>query len=246
MIYLHKILPLIASPLGLTLCLIALGLILRRQLYYRLAFLTLTVSSMPIVSGPLIDYLESDYAPMTVNEIPAHDTVIVLSGMLRTIENGSETHYEFNEAVDRILAGVALLNANRAENLILTRGHLPWSSGVPEGEYLADFVRDLGIDGEKVTLTPIVQNTEDEARAVAEMVDPDEQVILVTSGFHMPRAEAVFLANGIQVTPYAVDFRASASRISLLDFIPSAEALNDTSKFVREMMGRTYYWLKTQ
>lgn len=244
MIYLHKILPLLASPLGLVLFFIALGLISRRQLPHWLALLTLTVSSLPIVSKPLTSYLERDYTPTAVEPVPAHDTVVVLSGMLRTIANGSETHYEFKDAVDRILAGVALLNANRAERLILTRGDVPWSAGVPEGEYLADFVHDLGIEREQVSLTPRAQNTEEEARAVAGMVGPGERIILVTSAFHMPRAEAVFVANGVEVTPHAVDFRAGTTDTTIMDFIPSTGALDDTSKFVREMIGRAYYWLK--
>lgn len=244
MIYLHKILPLLASPLGLVFFLITVGLISRRQLPHWLALFTLTVSSLPILSMQLTGHLERDYTPTAIDQVPAHDTVVVLSGMLRTIADGSETHYEFNDAVDRILAGVALLNANRAERLILTRGHVPWSVGVPEGEYLADFVRDLGIDREQVSLTSRAQNTETEAQAVAEMVGLGERIILVTSAFHMPRAEAVFAANGVQVTPHAVDFRAVAANTTIMDFIPSADALDDTSTFVREMIGRAYYWLK--
>ena len=44
--------------------------------------------------------------------------------------------------------------------------------------------------------------------------------------------------------PFAVDFRASADKITLMDFIPSANALKDTSFFVREMIGRLYYAIK--
>lgn len=209
-----------------------------------LAFVTLTVFSLPFVSKPLIEYLEGEYTPIAIEEVTAHDTVVVLSGMLETIGNGNGIHYEFNEAVDRIHAGVALVNSNRAERLILTRGHVPWSTGVPEGEYLADFVRDLGIDSQQVSLTSMAQNTEDEARAVGEIVSPGERIILVTSAFHMPRAEAVFSANGIQITPHAVDFRAGTTKTTPMDFIPSTGALDDTSKFVREMIGRAYYWFK--
>lgn len=244
MIYLHKILPLLASPLGLILLLIAVGLMSRRQLFHGVALSILIVVSLPPVSNSLVGYLERDYWPISTEEVSAHETVVVLSGMLRTIRHGSKTHYEFNEAVDRILAGAALVNQHRAERLILTRGQVPWSAGMPEGEYLADFVRDLGIEREQVSLTPIVQNTEEEARAIADMVGPGERIILVTSAFHMPRAEAVFRANGIQVTPHPVDFRIGATETTLMDFIPTAEAFNATSRFVREMIGRIYYQLK--
>ena len=37
-----------------------------------------------------------------------------------------ETFFEFNAAVDRIEAGLMLVQSGRADTLILTRGQLPW------------------------------------------------------------------------------------------------------------------------
>ena len=59
-----------------------------------------------------------------------------------------------------MLAGISLFKENKAPNLILTRGYLPWSVGKPEGEHLKDIAIDLGIPEHKILLTEIVQNTD--------------------------------------------------------------------------------------
>jgi uncharacterized SAM-binding protein YcdF (DUF218 family) len=67
---------------------------------------------------------------------------------------------------------------------------------------------------------------------------------LVTSAFHMPRAKKVFEAANIKVIPFAVDFKTQIKKITIIDFIPSANSLKNTSHFFREMIGRLYYNLK--
>ena len=120
------------------------------------------------------------------------DAIVVLSGMVKPIKRNSVVHYEFSEAVDRIFAGINLLKMGKAQKIILTRGKLPWSIGVPEGEFLAEFIQSQGIDPNRILLTEIVQNTNDEAKAISKMLPKNSEVILVTSAFHMPRAEKVF------------------------------------------------------
>ena len=70
------------------------------------------------------------------------------------------------------------------------------------------------------------------------------KIILVTSAFHMPRAQLVFEAAGISAIPFPVDFRIGAQKRTFMSFIPSASSFEATSFFVREMIGRTYYNLK--
>ena len=45
----------------------------------------------------------------------------------------------------------------------------------------------------------------------------------------MPRAQKLFEASGIKVLPVAVDFRTGIENITVMDFVPSAKAFNQTS-----------------
>jgi uncharacterized SAM-binding protein YcdF (DUF218 family) len=245
MIYFHKILPLLFSPLFLIISLIIFGLILSSKKISLTGVIILVILSMPIISGKLIAYLESDYELIKPSKVESADAVVVLSGMVKTIQTKNGLDYEWGEAADRIFVGIDLFKSNKAPVLILTGGKLPWSIGVPEGEYLRDVAIDLGVPKKDILLTENVENTDQEAKAIKKILLLDNpKVILVTSAFHMPRAQLVFEAAGINVIPFPVDFIIGAGKFTFMSFIPSAGSFSSTSFFVREMIGRTYYSLK--
>jgi len=245
MIYLHKILPLIASPLFLIFFLIILGIIIKSKKITLFGAVILIFCSLPIISYKLTHYLEKDYTLQDASAINNADAIIVLSGMLKTIKVDDKLKYEFGDGVDRILSGIDLFKNNKASLLILTKGQVPWSLGIPEGEYLKEFAVKFGVPKKSILLTDNVQNTDQEAKSVKKLLNSnDVKVILVTSAFHMPRAKKVFEASNIKVIPFAVDFINSHQKLTFMSFIPSASALSSTSLFVREMIGRLYYNFK--
>ena len=245
MIYLHKILPLLVSPLSIVLIIILIGTFFKSKKISLLGLLILTFCSVPIISNKLIFYLEKDYSLQSVKDVTKADAIVVLSGMISTINSKEKLSYEFNDSIDRILSGIDLFKEDKASFLILTNGKMPWSVGIPEGEYLKEFSIKFGIPEESILLTDNVQNTDQEAKAVAKLLNTNKvTIILVTSAFHMPRAKKVFEAANIKVIPFAVDFKTQIKKITIIDFIPSANSLKDTSHFFREMIGRLYYNLK--
>ena len=245
MIYLHKILPLIFSPLIMIIVLIFVGLITSSKKISLIGVIILIVCSLPVVSNKLVAYLESDYQLSKPSNIASADAIVVLSGMIRTVNSKEGLDYEISEASDRIFAGINLFKEKKAPKLILTRGKLPWSVGIPEGEYLKEIAIINGISENNILLTENVENTDQEAKAIKKLLSEDKhKVLLVTSAFHMPRAQIVFEAAGINVVPFPVDFQKGLSKITFMSFMPSANALSGTSFFVREMIGRVYYDLK--
>jgi len=200
---------------------------------------------MPIVSGKMIGYLESDYELNRPSEIDTANAIVVLSGMVKTIKTKDSLDYEWSEAVDRFFAGIDLFRLNKAPTLIFTRGKVPWSIGLPEGEFLREEAIKLGIPKKDILLTENVENTDQEAKAIKKLFSIDNpKIILVTSAFHMPRAQLVFEAAGINVIPFPVDFKTGAGKLTFMSFIPSAVSFASTNFFVREIIGRTYYNLK--
>ena len=121
MIYLNKILPIIVSPLGLIIFLSIIGIFKKKTLPMLMALTLLIFFSLPIVSGHLTKFLERDYKSFSPHDITAADTVVVLSGMVRAIKRTDSIKYEFTDAVDRIIAGIQILNLNKAKKIILTK-----------------------------------------------------------------------------------------------------------------------------
>jgi uncharacterized SAM-binding protein YcdF (DUF218 family) len=93
---------------------------------------------------------------------------------------------------------------------------------------------------------PIGRNTADEARAVSALVSRHgwKRILLVTSGFHLRRAEATFRKSGVeQITPVGCDFRGifpgdpGSDRIEL----PRIESAIILKMWIHEQMGWWYY-----
>ena len=245
MIYLHKILPLIVSPMFLVMFLITWGIVFRSRISGILAVSILIICSLPIFSNKLITYLENEYILSDASSAKTADAIVVLSGMVRTINGKNGLSYEWGEASDRIFAGIELIKKNKAPIMVLTGGKLPWSVGKPEGEYLRDVAIKYGVPNKNILLTENVENTDQEAKAVAELLNKvSPKIILVTSAFHMPRAKKIFEAAGIKVETFAVDFLSGAHKYTIMNFIPSAKAFDRTSFIIRELIGRLYYNLK--
>ena len=125
MIYLHKILPLLASPLFLIIILVLWGSLYRSKRAGLAAISILIVCSLPVLSNKLISYLEKDYFIGSTASAKTADAIVVLSGMVRTIEGAKGLVYEWGEASDRIFAGIDLIQENKAPILILTGGKQP-------------------------------------------------------------------------------------------------------------------------
>ena len=70
------------------------------------------------------------------------------------------------------------------------------------------------------------------------------QIILVTSAYHMYRAKRLFEKQGFIVIPYKVDYKAGGhKKITIMDFLPSAESLKITEIGFREVIGRLFYYI---
>ena len=57
----------------------------------------------------------------------------------------------------------------------------------------------------------------------------------------MDRSKYLFEKQGFEVTPYPVDFKTHIQKQTIMSFLPKLEALNQTSRFIRENIGIFYY-----
>ena len=245
MIYLHKLLPLIVSPLGLVIFLVIVGICLRRWWIVTLSCFVLILLSLPITAQLIWQNLEKQHPPKALNELGSYDAVVVLSGMLSPFEQSGTLHVEWGDP-DRFFAGIDVLKSGKAPTLIFTRGKMPWSSLPAEGELVKSKAVELGINESQILLSKTVANTAEEAEAVAQLISANgiKRIVLITSSFHMPRAKLLFDKQGIDSAPFATDFKAIGQTLSWLSFLPSASGFSRTSEGIKEYIGRFYYKLK--
>jgi uncharacterized SAM-binding protein YcdF (DUF218 family) len=245
MIYLHKILPLFVLPLMLFIIVILIGLIKNMKKLIYIAIGVLYIISTPIFSNNFFKLVEGSEYRKQIGAIDSADAIIVLSGMLEINEVGDSTSVEWGDP-DRFFGGIALFKAGKAQKLVFTGGKMPWDKvKKTEGEVLREYAVSNGIPTENILVTKDVENTADEAVAVKELIRPSKRIILVTSAYHMHRAQRLFEKQGFIVISYKVDYKtAGESAITVIDFLPSAKNLGMTEIGIREIIGRLFYLFK--
>ena len=89
-------------------------------------------------------------------------------------------------------------------------------------------------------------NTLENARASSRMLSAAgiSRIYLVTHAWHMARARYAFETTGLTVIPAPTAYASPAANVSLLDFLPSAGGLLNTSWFFHEVIGLGWYHLR--
>lgn len=108
------------------------------------------------------------------------DNAIVLGLALR---NGQPTE----DLICRVDTAVKFSNENPGATLILTGGN-PNEEGKTEAEVMKELLIERGIPEDRMVLEDRAEITIDNFRNTANIVDPAEPIVLISSDYHMDRA----------------------------------------------------------
>ena len=88
-------------------------------------------------------------------------------------------------------------------------------------------------------------NTLENARLSYRLLKPAgiERVYLVTHAWHMPRARRAFEHAGFAVIPAPTGYT-TRFELTVVDFLPKAEALGDSTRFFHEIVGIVWYYVR--
>lgn len=240
-------------PLPLALLAILLGALLlwkqRRIIGVALigmAVLGLYLLSTPAISDALAGSLERQYGPVPVDELPRTDAIVVLGGGVdppARPREGADLGY----AADRVWHGAAVYRAGRAP-LVITTGARPYAGrGDSAAETARDLLLRLGVPGSALVVRGDSTSTREDALTVREAMEQRriEDVLLVTSAVHMPRAVATFRAAGIRLWPASTDHEVVApARRGVWAWLPYHRAFTRSNHAWHEYAGMLYYRLR--
>jgi uncharacterized SAM-binding protein YcdF (DUF218 family) len=251
MLFLSKFVIWLLSPLGMAFCLagLALALAWRRRLRSSmalavLAFVWLWVWSMPMISHWLGNSIEQQYPQMPIAALAKAPAMVVLGGAVSPPRLGG-SEIDLNSAADRVWYAARLFHAGKAQMLILSGGYDSERHAFSEARAMAAFLTDLGVPDQAMVLEEQSRNTRQNAAFSAAILKACgiERILLVTSALHMPRAVALFAAQGLQVIPAPTDFEASQSpQPGLLAWLPDAGALDGSGRAIKELVGKWVGW----
>ena len=246
-LFLSKLLPVFAYPLGLAILLGVFAVLYGRRVgrvALALALVLLWAASMPVSSNWLLGQLEAEYPPGSIETLPHADVAIVLGGSLGQPLPPRVTS-DLSEAADRILYAARLFRAGKVDGILVTGGNLPWQAAVkPESQLVTDLLVEFGVRPDAIVQDADSRNTHENAVNSAAIMHAHSwrSALLVTSGAHMPRALAAFRHVGLNVIPAATDIRVVYPLYtSALDFLPDAGALAQTTQAIKEWIGLAVY-----
>ena len=243
---LREILPLFLMPVFIALALLVVALRTRRRWPIVVALLLLWSASTPVVSYVLMRAVEGWRVRQVTSEAPNADAIVVLSFGIKDVP-GETGAIEFDD-FDRFLGGFDLYKAGKAPRLIFPGGWVPSRPDLPlMGDVMIARARDFGVPASALSTTSKASTTEQEAAGVAQLLGVGKtpaapRILLVTSAYHMSRAEMFFRRAGLEVIPFPVDFQTKLG-ITPRSFIPSGGTLQQTDAALKEIYGRMYYWI---
>ena len=255
MLYLSKVAALFVMPLGVSLAIAFTGVAVLVAGWRRSgislvlgAMIALWLASTPLASRLALAALERQEPARSAAETQPADVAILLGGALSPA-TPPRREADLGDAVDRIIFAGELFKAGKVSKILVAGGTLPWLSSPgaePEAETVRRLLISWGIPAEAIITEGESRTTAENASEVAKIWPSlgASSALLVTSAAHMPRALATFRRAGIPVTPAPTDIRGVDDPIDLLDLLPDAGSLADTTGAAKESLGYAVYWLR--
>ncbi|MCR9140985.1 MAG: YdcF family protein [bacterium] len=251
--YLSKIFAgfLFPYPLFFVLCAVAAYRLPRSRfrLVFRTGLFALYLLSINPVSGLLIGALEEQYPARSVTDLQpgSADAIVVLAGMVDPLSSppGSDRP-ELLGSADRIFAGEELWRVNAAPELMISGGSgLLLQTGGSEALILQEWLTRRGTP---ISVEAASRNTAENAIETAKLAREKgwRRIILVSSGFHLPRSVACFrkAAPELELIPFPVDFYRSRIFPGPEGLFPAPSGLSVSSMAIKEYIGLIAYWLR--
>ena len=249
--YISKIIWLLVSPDSLLLILIIFSLILlyfgkvtlAKNILATSTFLLLIVALFPI--GEWLLYpLESRF--QTNPDLPYKiDGIVVLSGSENSELSNVWNQVEVGSATERDLAFLHLARQYPKAKLVFTGG----TGSLTKQQYKgADVAKKLfeqqNFDIKRIIFERKSRNTYENAIYSKKLVKPltNENWILITTGWHLPRSIGIFCKAEWPVIPYPVDHQTNKNNLFRVDYNLSSN-LDLLKTGIKEWLGLFAYYL---
>jgi uncharacterized SAM-binding protein YcdF (DUF218 family) len=185
--------------------------------------------------------------PVPVSQIENYETAIVLTGVTNTRKEALDRVY-FQKGADRVLHTVQLYKAGKIKKILISGGTVTLEGRKEaEADQLKKVFLYCGVPKTDLIIENLSRNTNENSTKTKKLIDSlqlNGKFLLVTSAFHMRRAEACFKKAGISADIFPVDYYTRDRGISFDQiFIPSEGAFAKWSILIHEILGYITYKL---
>ena len=198
----------------------------------------LWVCSVPAVGSSLLALLERDAHTPVEQFRDAQAIVVLASGIyLNAPEYGEPT--VSGTSLERLRLAAYLYR--RTGLPLLVTGGIPRARGIAVSSLMkAILEKEFGVPTRWTEV--MTENTLQHAVYSMKLLAPTNvrTIVLVTHGWHMPRAKRVFESAGFRVLPAGTGFQRN-TELSVRNFLPSLWGLNASAIFMHEVIGLLWY-----
>lgn len=213
-------------------------------------FLLVLVAFMWVVGcsripGDLVATLEEPFIVRDLDKLPTCDAVVVLGGAVRP-SKFDVAGLDFKPAADRVIMGLELIRRGKAGNLVVS-GAVQNVNGrkLVEADLIRHWLATWHLPNAPVESLSDCCNTHDEALRVAALRREKgwQNILLVTSAYHMKRAQAVFRTAGVPVVCVPCDFQTEISIETewRWAWVPRHGGFEKLSLYIHEQIGWVMY-----
>lgn len=156
--------------------------------------------------------------------------------------------YRTGETADRFVQPLLLYKKGLVKKLLITGGNVNIKGlkidDTQESKKVKEVLIAMGVAEKDIYLEENARNTHENATYTKKMLAPylAEEMVLVTSAMHMPRAKACYIREGIKVVVYPADIKKKDTPSGILDLvIPQERNLSKFAELIREMAGFVIY-----
>lgn len=248
---LSKVLWALLKPSHLIVLMITLGAVLSGPKSRGLGGILLTVGLISLVIIAVVPVSQWLFKPLEdrfdrPSELPSDISgIIVLGGAQSSDISLKRGSLALSGEAERLIEGHGLSLRYPNAKLVFSGGSASLLSDAPsEASVNERYVAMMQIDRSKVVLEGQSRNTLENAAFSKELLNPqkDENWILITSAYHMPRSVGIFRKQGWDVIPYPVDYQ-STGEINFWIFPDLGQNLRNLDAAVREWIGLVAYHL---
>jgi uncharacterized SAM-binding protein YcdF (DUF218 family) len=219
----------------------------------RIALLAVVLAYGAMATYPvphaIAEWLRRDFRPLQRADVPPGPSIVVLLG------SGTFTEYDWDnrsvtvldpEGLSRTVEAARVFRVVDPQLIVCSGGVVaPNREDSPISTAMKETLMKLGVPASRILTRDGSGDTHEEAQMVAKLV-PElhvDHVVVVTSGFHMPRALSAFRAAGIEAIPAPANDRSPAFPW-LTRFLPGTRGMQEASAVGHELLGLLYYKLR--
>jgi uncharacterized SAM-binding protein YcdF (DUF218 family) len=242
-----KLLDFFLQPILWILLLLIVGLVLKNSKRKKV-FLISGIGLLLFFTNPFIineAWLAWEKAPVPIKNVPVYDAGILLTGITSGDKSPHDRVY-FEKGADRLLHTLVLYRKGKFQKIIISGGSGSISQRyAPEADELRKILLLSCVPDSVIIVEDKSRNTRENALFTQKILAQHPEIkktLLITSAFHMRRAEACFRKVGLNPDIFPADYY-SYDRTFIFAYlvIPKEKALYDWNRLLHEMVGFLVY-----